>query len=471
MSKANRKRDPLEALEALAGIFVPIIAAIILNFHNLFPDKNNAEGTTSDPPLPPPYEELTNACSLQNEHKADENSPTDEDENSPTDEEINHALNIHDACEKLINQGKSNAETHIDFARAGVFLWEYQKDGLTENERVKLIDRALESFRKAAKLPDADAKAKFYGGYSQDFDERVLNPGSELERNKFSSSQLLKIAEKVINRSSLLEDFNLSHCPSAKERYKFAIEEYKEIHKDVLTEYQNKREGYTGEGEPTAIKPDTELDVEEAYILIELGHWLNNRDRETKLAKEMYDIVLAHYSGTNKEVEHNALVGRGIAQFSEGQETSAVDLFTAALKIKESSEVRANLASSRIRSSVTYADAANDYIDAARIVNEEDKKFNMLLSAGYAYILQAELRDTGGNYLTKAKGNYDTAETILNEAKLLKSGVEDSLLSTAWGVLYLYRDNDRAKAKGFFQEAIDAIFKVNGRHCRFHIDK
>ncbi|MEM8720830.1 MAG: hypothetical protein AAGE84_16295 [Cyanobacteria bacterium P01_G01_bin.39] len=113
----------------------------------------------------------------------------------------------------------------------------------------------------------------------------------------------------------------LKTCPSAISQYKEkVIDKYLAKYKAILEKYREN----DGNGNVASI---SNLSTEEAYILIELAHWVINRDKRRDLAIDLYDIVLAHYTGSKKLVEYNALVSRGSVWNDYGSSTLAIKDF------------------------------------------------------------------------------------------------------------------------------------------------
>lgn len=365
---------------------------------------------------------------------------------SNLDAAIANISSIRDACNQVIIQKQANEEIYIDQMRASVILWEQRK--LPQG---KSIEDSFELFTKINALGNLSPKAKFYRGYIQDFKELVL---SEPEV-----------------------------CPLAIDTYGDAIRAYKTRYDQVLSEYRKIRKSYSGEGEPQAIAPQENLSEEEAYILIEIGHWLNNRGKRLDIALDMYDIVLAHYSGASRSaessaltptednapvsIEHNVLASKGVILFSKGEYAAATQMFESALEIEDSPELWGNLGASRAMSK-EYTEAANAYETAIKLETDSDtpeeaKLYNMRLGRAYAFLLQGVLVDESIGQIANAETNYDSALVILDELlgkidtmDLVGGGEYEksqkkSLLYTALGVAYYYSNEKSASESNFLK--------------------
>ena len=322
-----------------------------------------------------------------------------------------------DACNDLIEQGKATEEVYVDHLRASVFLWEHGEP----SQSGRILEDGFNAFEQTSFLNELSPKARFYKGYIEDFRELVL-----------STSRASNSGSKII-------------CPISETRYSSTIQEYKALYASVLQEYREKRRTFSGDGTPEAVVTRQErLSEEEAYILIELGHWLHNRDRNFDLALDMYDIVLAHYSGSGHLIEHNALASRGVVLFSKGDYGASVRMFNAALEIEESPELRGNLGAALAMAKI-YKEASNNYQTAFTLEDQSvgrdvEKLYGMKRAQAYALLLQGILVDRPLGQDVLARQNYQDAVTLLRELSEIapNQAESDNLFHTALGMAYYY---------------------------------
>lgn len=339
------------------------------------------------------------------------------DENNPSDKDIASIRNIINACTSVMESGKNDDyKVYLNRGRAIILNWSlgYQQSRLG-------IEEALDDLEHAASIAAGEPRAFFYQGFARDFRELVSSDGQAIKPDAKAYRELVSSDEE--GRSCPLIHNYFKGTKVSEGRYTPAINAYLKKYENTLIAFNKKN---TGVLEYAAVSRQKNLSEEEAYILIEIGHWLNNRDRNAKRALQFYKIVLAHYGNSKHQVTHNALVSIGVAYFSEGKATIAKDYFSRALDIEESAEVYNNLGSSLARSAeASYREAAEKYEKAAQREDEAGKKYLFLKSQAYALLLEGILRSELESP-EDALAQYDKALAALESAKQFKTDKDDS---------------------------------------------
>ena len=221
-----------------------------------------------------------------------------------------------------------------------------------QQELTGIVNDAYNKAKNLDELNLQGARAAFYLSYWQDFQERVLE--------------------------------GISQCRKASSLYSEAIERYQKIYEnDTIT-----------------------ISEEDAYILIELSHWLTNRDagpehhggfdgygEAIKLLR-----ILNSDSTLDDEIKYNVLVSLGVAQFGQKKNyVSAASTFQAALDLyPESSDVTYNLGSmeayqGNYTQAISYYDLAISRDSFAKLTPDIVNR-----DLGFAYILQEMIEDPSG---------------------------------------------------------------------------
>lgn len=248
------------------------------------------------------------------------------------------------------------------------------------------------------------ARVEFYYSFWQDFRVRVLEQGRV--------------------------------CRRASSTYQKAIENYLGFYKD---------------------KNNYEIPEEDAFILIELGHWLTNRDASAQhhgsfdgyaKAIELYE-VLERASNLSNEIRYNLYVSKGITKFGQEDASAARDNFKKALALyPNSSDVYYNLGSTEAQLA-NYQIAIREYKKALKNENYHKLTENTVRrDAGFANILQglkiASLKGDPSSYYQEAINYFQKVIESSNEVKLLN-------VSRAGQELAKYYKNPDSYTKGIKQ--------------------
>lgn len=295
------------------------------------------------------------------------------------------------SCYSLVQQQQANQEVYVQQLRQSIFLWYHVP---SEPFPIRI---AIQDYSNLSLSQDAGPREHFYKGYIRDLEQLVLDNASL--------------------------DGQPRECPLTYPRYEETITRYLAKYATALLRYREARADLPEPGEPNAVSSSGELSSEEAYILIELGHWLINRDIRLDTANELFDIVLAHYSGTNSPIEYNALVGKGLVFYIGDSTGVSIRLFQSAIdlevhdQVDRSDQIRVNLAGAYAKDR-DYAKAANLYHEASLFETmPANQRFRVLMESAFAHLLEATLIAEESGNEQWAVVNYQNAKDRLGSAR------------------------------------------------------
>jgi tetratricopeptide (TPR) repeat protein len=325
------------------------------------------------------------------------------DSDSPTFEDIESTGNLSIQVEEQINKFRQKI---LEWDSSSPIMSSSLKRELTE-----IVNKAYREAEKLSKLDHQRARAAFYASYWQDFQERVLK--------------------------------EMTQCRKASSLYGEAIELYKQV-------FDNKKD----------------ISEEEAYILIELAHWLINRDAGPDHHggfdgyNEALNLlrILSSSPDLEDRIRYNTLVGKGIAKFGQRKNyvSAAADFREALGLYPESSDVTYNLGSMEAyQGNYTQAIAAyelaiekNQFAELTPLIIRRD--------LGFAYILQEMMEDPSGSF-----ARYDQAVDEFN--KIIQSPDNEPSLKPVAHIgksLALYNMNKVTEAKNELEKAGGSDFAI-----------
>ncbi|MEM8642139.1 MAG: hypothetical protein AAGG51_25505, partial [Cyanobacteria bacterium P01_G01_bin.54] len=165
---------------------------------------------------------------------------------------------------------------------------------------------------------------------------------------------------------------------------------------------------------------------ENAFIIIEIGHWLINRDAGSlqydgfdgySKALELYELLPE--SRLRSNLKYNLFVSEGIAWFHKRRFKEARDSFAAALKVpiepsdkRDLRDLRYNLASMEAQIA-NYQAAIDGYMDALNSNGKKTTKDIIHRDLGFAYLLLWKQAQTSKN---QPNSNHDNLTYYFNNA-------------------------------------------------------
>mgnify|MGYP001794345093 FL=1 len=301
----------------------------------------------------------------------------------------------------------------IDQFRGKLLDWNNSNPTMSsalQKELTDIIDSAYKNSKELDNLDNQRARAAFYKSYWQDFQERVLNKTSQ--------------------------------CRKASSLYGEAISLYKELYRE-----SNK-----------------DISSEEAYILIELAHWLTNRDAGPlhyggfdgyTEALNLLDII-SSIPNLEKPIKYNVLVSQGVSRFELRKSYGpAATAFQSALDLypeSPSSDVLYNLGS--MESYQANYEKAIELYKSSININDFNKLVPNIVNRdlGFAYILLEMFEDPSEQF-----SRYEMAIGYFDNI-IQSSGSSLKPVAHIGKSLALYQMNQVAAAKSEILKSGDSDF-------------
>jgi hypothetical protein len=307
-----------------------------------------------------------------------------------------NAKSILTACQNVLDREPNNLDAMKNAGRASLVTWNRDWES---SQKESLFNKTEDYFNRLYQLNTANPQAAFYQEFMQDFRGLVLSPQPQ--------------------------------CKLVKDTYSRSIDLYtKETYRIYDKDFP---------------------------ILVELGHFLINRDREFQQAINLFDRI----PKSNTEFYRDILSSKAIARTLQGNFSGARDFFMEALDVDQklpkpidetSYKIKNNLASTYAQSALSESNSQvrNSYYDEAIKLYKETTQPNVASKNYYAW------RNLGFLFYLKREYSqslaaFDTALSFENQ------GVKtvDALDRFRKDFIYDYREKARENAGDSSENAKD----------------